>query len=266
MIEAMGKRVSVRSYRPFDGTYSIEKTKEVINKETKESIFDTNLNIKIIDDDFLKKNEIKRIGTYGVITGNPSYFFASTKKENNKNELVGYGYILQKAVLELTNLGLGTCWLGADFNKKLLKEAFEIKNDEYIPAVISFGLPKEKENPLQRAMRKSGKRKDFEKLFFEDGDKPLKEESLKKYKEVLECVRIAPSSINNQPWRLIIDDNKIHFFMYSKIKYNFLYLDMGIAMCHFDLARQEKNIDGSFKVLSGVEHKGYEYIASFVVE
>jgi nitroreductase len=75
--------------------------------------------------------------------------------------------------------------------------------------------------------------------------------------KLLEAVRWAPSASNKQPWRIVRDGGDWHFYLqrtkgYGKGSLLFAALrladlqrvDMGIAMCHFELAAQELGLAG----------------------
>ena len=85
-------------------------------------------------------------------------------------------------------------------------------------------------------------------------------------------VRLAPSAVNKQPWRLILDGKKVHFFLKrtmgfeSMFKMDLQRIDMGIAMCHFELAANEVGVDGKWKVKEpdvGSLPEAMEYIVSW---
>jgi hypothetical protein len=81
---------------------------------------------------------------------------------------------------------------------------------------------------------------------------PLTPESVKKYTDSLEMVRLAPSSGNTQPWRVFFDDNANEFHFYKKPisnRYEIRGLhdiDMGIAMSHFELTSLQNHLSGSW--------------------
>ena len=57
-------------------------------------------------------------------------------------------------------------------------------------------------------------------------------------------VRLAPSSINRQHWRVIVDDNRAHFYMKrqkapSGGSIDMPKIDMGIALAHLYVANQK---------------------------
>lgn len=196
------------------------------------------------------------LGTYGIIKGQVDYIGASIKDEPYALEALGYE--LEKIMLFLTSLDIGTCWLGGTFKREDFKKAMEINIGELFPAITPVGYPKEKKtmaDKLVRFMAKGNQRKPFDEIFFkEDFNTPLDKESLPLFGEALEMVRLGPSASNKQPWRVLYLDNKFHFYLeetpgYSKsFPYNIQKIDMGIAACHFDLICQEKGVDLDFSV------------------
>ena len=90
------------------------------------------------------------------------------------------------------------------------------------------------------------KRKPYSELFFNrDFNTPLTENDAKEYLEPLEMLRIAPSAVNKQPWRVVKEDDKIHFYLASTNNLN--RVDMGIALCHFHLTALENKLEGRFE-------------------
>jgi hypothetical protein len=117
----------------------------------------------------------------------------------------------------------------------------------------------------------------FDKIF----GNALNEEDIGVYADVLEMVRWAPSASNKQPWRIIWNGDLWHFYLqrtkgYGKgtMTFNLLRLadlqrvDMGIAMCHFELAIREFNLNGRWMIeepeIKTAEET--EYIVSWVAE
>jgi len=56
---------------------------------------------------------------------------------------------LEHIALVATELGLGTCWIGA-FNEKKIKELLEIPNDLKVVALMPVGVPAESPGPRPR--------------------------------------------------------------------------------------------------------------------
>ena len=113
----------------------------------------------------------------------------------------------------------------------------------------------------------------FEELFF-DGDAatPLSQEKAGDLAVPLEMVRLAPSAVNRQPWRVVVKENAAHFYL-KRAKgmgggaLDMQKIDMGIALCHFDLAAHEAGLAPRFvQDDPGIETpNGEEYIASWLV-
>lgn len=60
----------------------------------------------------------KKLGTYGIISGANSFIVGILDKD--EKDSLEFGYLFEKIVLFATDLGLGTCWMGGTFKKKLI--------------------------------------------------------------------------------------------------------------------------------------------------
>ena len=118
-------------------------------------------------------------------------------------------------------------------------------------------------------------RKEDEQNSFRDFSCPLTEHAtLDGFKDALENVRLAPSALNKQPWRIVKHGDDFHFFISNdkeeaKEGYDINKIDLGIAMCHFDLTCKELGINGGFKVIDPkIEEvpKHYKYIITWIKE
>lgn len=75
-------------------------------------------------------------------------------------------------------------------------------------------------------------------------------------------LRLAPSSINKQPWRVVKKDDKIHFY-FADAKTSTI-IDMGIALCHFHLTALENNLEGELKINDPkIENNNLTYVMSW---
>jgi len=87
-------------------------------------------------------------------------------------------------------------------------------------------------------------------------------------------VRMGPSASNKQPWRVVKEKHTdvFHFYISRTPGYGERYpdislqdIDMGIAMCHFEVALQEMNLKGSWQnVNSAPAQSALEYIVSWI--
>lgn len=271
VVQIIKERISVRSFDKKKVDEAVLKKLcdyvDKINQETKTKLRFLCTNKQSKSDDAPEK-----LGTYGIISGADWYLIGVADK-NNRDE-AEFGYLFEKIVLFATGLGLGTCWLGGTFKRSDFEQAAGLKENEYIPIVSPVGVKKEKTRLLDLAMRAgagSNKRKPWSELFFEDSEEtPLTPEAAGAYKTVLEMVRIAPSASNKQPWRVIRVNNEYRFFIcrnegYGMVSYDLQKNDLGIAMCHFELAANELGLKGlwSKEQCENMPEK-WEYIATWV--
>jgi hypothetical protein len=187
-----------------------------------------------------------------------------------------FGFGMERNLLYATALGLGTCWLGGTLNRAGFARKISLSPEEFMPAISPVGYPADKRSLTDRAFRfmaKSDKRKPWGELFFDkQPGNPLVKDKAGACGQALESVRIGPSASNRQPWRIIREGASWHFFLartpgYDKMlgEIRLQEVDMGIALCHFELAAQELEIQGSWKVAKPAFDAGtLEYVMSWV--
>ena len=172
--------------------------------------------------------------------------------EDKPGYLENAGFIFQQLDLYLQSIGIGTCWLG--MGTLTAEDVFEKQRQDGLKYVmmIAFGHPKGK------ALR-DGKT-DFKR-------KPLGEISDLE-DERLEPARLAPSSVNSQPWYFAHEENVIHVYcmhkgLLNKTLGNTNQLDVGIALAHMYVANKDTF---SFEKLDQHNNKkDCTYIGSFCI-
>lgn len=263
-MENIIKRISTRNYTDEELSGNEQAVvKQILNQEYK-SIFGHKIEVKLVDQKFMKKNKVKRVGTYGFITGNPSFIFAGIK--NDKEGYIDYGYVIEYMVLKLTGQGFETCWLGGTFSRKALFKLYKLTKEVTIPAVVSIGKKSNKKSFVQNLMGSNfHNRKPFETLFFINQiNNPLKAEEAGAFREPLEALRLAPSAMNSQPWRVVIEENSAHFYCETTSMNQMKYVDIGIGLSHFAYITEKNKIEGNWEVLSAPSHKNLAYMISFI--
>jgi hypothetical protein len=226
------------------------------------------------------RKSLKGLGTYGFIK-NATGFIVGAIEMGQKN-LEDYGYLLEHTILHATDIGLGTCWLGGSFTKSSFAEKINVRSMELVPAVTAIGYIGDGTIVSGLIRRRAGalQRLPWEQLFFDQKfGQAITAEEAGVYAVPLEMVRWAPSASNRQPWRVVRCGNAWHFFLqrikgYGKgsLLYNVLRLadlqrvDMGIAMCHFELTANELGIKGVWMLDEpGIEKpQGAEYTVSWI--
>lgn len=278
IIETMRKRQSIRTYETqniIESDYN--KITDYINKEHNLiGPFEKKGKINLIQvTDNVTDKGIK-LGTYGFIKNPRAYLVGVT--DNNKYSLLDFAYTFHRLVLYLTELGMGTCWMGGTFNRHSFEKKLQLGEGEFIPCITPIGYPKNKQRVFDKAVRfvvKADNKKPWDKLFYDTNfEVPLVKENAGLFEIPIEMVRLGPSASNKQPWRLVLsEDRKVcHFFIehtpnYSaKLGYDMQMLDMGIAMCQFELACKELNIEGQLELKDpkmDLKNEQIEYIASW---
>jgi hypothetical protein len=227
----------------------------------------------------IKLEEAKVPGTYGVIQGAQFFIIGAVRKSEMAME--DFGYAMERNLLYATESGFGTCWLGGTFKRTGFARLIDLQEDELLPAVTPVGYPMQKKSLTDRIFRymaSSDKRKPWERIFFLNNlETPLSGDQAGDFAQVLECVRIGPSASNRQPWRIMKDEDSrdFHFYLQRTPGYGNLIggislqnIDMGIAMCHFELSAREMGLSGQWVKQISPEAKtapgGMEYIVSWV--
>ena len=207
-----------------------------------------------------------------VVVGTDLYVGAKMKRAPHLNEAFGYSFEL--LVLYAQSLGIGTVWVGGTMDRPAFERAMELADDEVMPCMSPLGYPAKKMSLRETMMRKGVKadeRMAFGEVFFDGSfDVPLTQARAGKLCYALEMVRLAPSAVNKQPWRIVLTDEAAHFYLKRSKGFgggdiDMQKIDVGIAMCHFDLAAREAGFKPRFAQIDpGIAVKdGEEYIASY---
>ncbi len=202
---------------------------------------------------------LKGLGTYGFIRGAGGFIIGAAGP--GRNNLEDYGYLMERAILLATDLGLGTCWLGGIFRRSSFSRRISLGGEETMPAVAALGYAADRRRWLDASVRRlagSDSRRPSESLFF-DGTfgVPLPAGTAGAFAVPLEMVRLGPSASNRQPWRIVRDNRRWHFYLQRTPGYagrnsallkiaDLQRVDMGIAMCHFELTALETGLSGEW--------------------
>lgn len=151
------------------------------------------------------------------------------------DEGVGYGenagYMMQHIVMYLVSMGLGSCYQGT---AKAVAKRDAVGRKRVI--MVAFGYADEEtfRDPLQASRMTQREICVF------------KEEPGANIYKLIEAVRMSPSSLNVQPWRIVVYKNKMHIFVKkSKIPFKRLLnqINMGIALANIDMTADNQWMD-----------------------
>lgn len=250
--KAVQDRVSIRSYE-----------ERSLTKEDKSKLMDFNAGLTNpfnvdVRVQYISKNkgaEDVQLGTYGTIRGAKDFLAITVKDQPYAMEAVGYQF--ENLVLYATDMGLGTVWLAGTFNRKDFKNVIEISDEDLFPCICPVGYSGQKRSFIEKitiASLGSRKRKEWDKLFFlDDFSKSLTKEDAGRYTDALDMLRLAPSATNAQPWAVVKEGDKFHFFCNYKNSINndvkkIKHLDLGIALSHFHQTAMSDGLNGKLEV------------------
>ena len=214
----------------------------------------------------------QQIGTYRLLKNPPCFFYGVGRPSSTF--FLSYGYLLEQTVLFITDMGLGTCWVGGYRTDQPL--GGNLQDGFLVGAIVAFGYAAPKQAMMERTIHgfiKPHRRKPNSELFsYVDFHTPIPENFPEAYINAIEMVRIAPSAANLQPWRLVIAESlqTAHFYRQRTAASKFYErkqlqrIDMGIAMCHFELALSDAGISGKWVIEDpGISSSGADYVVSW---
>lgn len=234
--EMIGRRKSVRSY-----------ASEPVDAATIQEIKDFIARMKPLDPDIRVAWEIVPASRVKCILPWKAPQLVAIYTEEREGALENAGFLFQQLDLYLQSRGLGACWLGMG------KPEQQLAAKDGLPfcMLLAFGTPK------GDALRQSAtefKRKPLAEI----ADEPDKR---------LEPARLAPSSVNSQPWYFTHDDDVIHAWrtapsgLMRKAMERMNRIDMGIALAHLSVCSE------GFRYFKAAPSplKGYVYTGSFTL-
>ncbi|TCL56680.1 putative nitroreductase [Kineothrix alysoides] len=166
--------------------------------------------------------------SYGLFTNVRSLILMKGKK-GDKDLKEKIGYYGEDLVLAITDLGLGTCWVGGSFDK----DELPVDNGEELVCVIVVGkveAPSQKEKIVRSATHRKVKRME-ERII---SDQPLPQWVQNGMKAVL----FAPSAKNTQKVMFEYENNVLCAQIADD--YSMDMVDLGIAKKHFEIEAKGK--------------------------
>lgn len=266
-IEAMKARYSARTFEP-------RSLSDADLNKLRELMADTTNPMGIPMEFFLLDAQRDHV-TSPAITNEGSYVAGKLGRVDGAN--AAFGYVLERIMIEAWEAGMGSIWLAGTIRREQFEAAINLRPDEFMPAAAAFGYASSDfSNYEKRARKRTGGdfRRDFEEVFFDGNfETPLTREASGDLETPLEMVRKAPSGSNLQPWRLVVDGNRVHFFeswmdgIENEKWGDIQKCDLGIAMYHFEAAAEELGITGawSFSDPGLARPADTDYVSTFTV-
>lgn len=184
-------------------------------------------------------------------------YYISFLTTEGREALLNAGYIMEELSLYLATKGIGTCYQGL---AKVSKEQDGLKE----VLVMAVGYPK------KYLYREEGeaKRLPLSKVCV------FKEEPSQDIMTILKAAALAPSTLNSQPWRFVVYNNRVHVFMqkFNNSVWNMQRLhliDIGIALNHMMIAAEELWVEAEMKESENISNQSFKnnsYITSLVLK
>lgn len=209
-------RRSVRSYLP-----------EVVSKDTLAAIEAFIAQVRPLDPDIRVKAMILGRDEVTTLQKWDTPHFLAIFSEDKPGWRENIGFMFQQVDLYFQSIGLGSCWVGLGWPTA----------DEQTPAAMRFGIlmpfGHPKEDVPERKDISEFKRKTLAEIADAEDQR-------------LECVRIAPSATNSQPWYFTHDGDVLHVYreelglIKQRTHGKFNPMDMGIALAHLYVTYGER--------------------------
>lgn len=240
-----------RTVRTFDGTPLAPKARELLETlaSNGENPYGIPVDLRFIDAE-------KFGATSRVIRGTSWYVVGSLPCCPHAEE--AFGYVVERLVLAVAAHGIGTAWLAGTIDRPAFEHVVGVDRDEnrIMPAVIAVGVPAARMSALERVMRSklhADERVPWGALFFQgDLAHPIASPDAcdPTLAAALNCVRLAPSAQNLQPWRLVLSDGRIDLLEHRTLPLRPIgdvqLVDMGIAMLHLEAGLAQQGVCGTW--------------------
>lgn len=220
LYEAVSVRKSIRRFKKDSISETLYRQIERFFRSV--SVLDEQIQYKIS----ILDNTKGIVGRKGIFKVEAPYFLVFYS-EDKKGHDMNAGYILEQIVLYLTTKGLGCCYLGGTRVEALEPDMRQVM-------VVGFGYP----DSLLYRDQTLVKRQPLKDLcvFKEEVEEPVR--------ILLKAARLAPSSMNAQPWRFLVYRDRIYVFackdaLKIRVFESMRDVNIGIALSHIMLAAEE---------------------------
>jgi nitroreductase len=259
LYEAIFKRRSTRQYAaeqlPEDVFARIE---SIAGKADR--LYDTGLQIHVVRDGNVIHKTFKGIASNYVKVTAPHYLVVTSEDKPGWGE--NSGYVLEQVVLEMTQMGLATCWMGGPADRESLNDTLAVEKTRVVGVFLAFGKPAT-EGDQYRNDPKEAKRKTMSQIVTGQPDE--------NWTRVLEAARMAPSAVNSQPWRFFVEAGRADLYiakpnLIAQRMYGALNpVDAGIALRHVAIAAKHFGLPLKIEKMQSPGRKDHTYVTSMTI-
>lgn len=215
-------------------------------KKSKKLLSEVDIELKIFDNKETYEKLENIAGYNGHMIKAPSY--AVILSDVKQGYIENSGYIGERLILKARDLEIDSCWV--TFNDSdIIKEKLGILSNKEVTAIIALGYGIDKNFKNKSGSERLG----VEKIVYMDKwgiNTSIDELEERGLLDAFGYARMAPSTLNRQPWRFIIDGGNI-ILAVKKDDFTSHYergIDAGIAMLYFGLIIDTTLFDLKWKV------------------
>lgn len=236
--EFKNKKISQKYFKEIEDY--IKNSKKLLPK------IDFELKIFNKEDVYSKLQNIA--GYNGHMIEAPHYIIILSQVENGYIE--NSGYIGERLILKSRSLDIDSCWVTFDDSDKI-KEKLKISSDKEVTAIIALGYAQDAKLKSKRTSDRLG----IEEIVYMNewgNNASIDELEERGLLDAFSYARMAPSTLNRQPWRFIIDGGDLVLAV-KKDGFTSEYekcIDAGIAMLYFGLIIDTTMFDLNWRVNS----------------
>ncbi|NLV73092.1 MAG: hypothetical protein GXY52_00180 [Chloroflexi bacterium] len=244
LYQAILQRKSVRRFKP-ELDDAVVRQVQMLCQETVGLVQDNTFDAQVVA--LGPQHNLNQVfGAYGRLV-TPPYVIVPTIT-GTFHLLVDLGYRSQQLAMHLTQLGLGTCFVGTLGYDRQMQDLFNLSPDHHHAAVIAFGHPADNTpgriyNTMARLLVGANNKLPADQLYSEDFTNYIQPPP--NWAPLIEAARSSPSARNAQPWRFYGSGNHLFLFCERRnVRYGqstgafYKFFDSGICLANIHLAVQ----------------------------
>lgn len=214
------------------------------------------INIKIMNNSDVFEKLDKIAGYNGFMINSPNYIIILS--EIKEHYIENSGYIGEEISLKAKEIGIDSCWITFD-NSNVIKNKLNINSDKDVTGIIALGYAEKENSTVVIEATQTEKENDYYKkasIEYASGKNPSKlgineivyiddwgngaDIEILEERAMLDpflYAVMAPSSLNRQPWRFILDSEKVILIVRNDEYINSYEqkIDAGIVMLYFEM-------------------------------
>lgn len=269
MANFLKTRKSVRDFKNKEvNSDKLDSVKKILEGIVEKEDLKSGIEFRLYENGKFIFENLKGISGYsGVMIKSPHYISMDLKSDEDKNMVYG-GYYSEKIITELNQMGIETCWVSVNSVDETTKKKIFGEFTGNIQYLLAIGYSKARNPFIQEPF---SERQGIDNFVF---DREIQEfisiDDLERrgLGDIFFYIRFAPSTRNKQPWRFVLENNKVELFLHLEEGKRPLFIDAGIIMYYFEKLALYLGIKNKWILGEGVvvkEHDGeqYRYIGEY---